>query len=177
MYKYNYRSDLKNHANFQRSTYAFGHEGGLVLCTWPKGNALSLPFIYCNEVWTGVEYQVASHLMFMGEVEKGLTIVRTCRKRYDGQIRNPFDEYEYGHWYARAMSSYSLLQGLTGTRYDAVDHTLYIDSRIGDFTSFLSAETGFGNVGLRNGRPYVTMAYGTLDIRKIMVSGVEMKPE
>jgi uncharacterized protein (DUF608 family) len=177
VYKYNYKSDLKNHANFQRSTYAFGHEGGLVLCTWPKGNALSLPFIYCNEVWTGVEYQVASHLMFMGEVEKGLDIVRTCRKRYDGQIRNPFDEYEYGHWYARAMSSYSLLQGLTGTRYDAVDHTLYINSRIGDFTSFISAETGFGNVGLRNGRPYVTMAYGTLDIRKIMVSGVEMKPE
>jgi uncharacterized protein (DUF608 family) len=177
VYKYNFIPDLKNHANFQRSTYAFGHEGGLVLCTWPKGNSLSLPFIYCNEVWTGIEYQVASHLMFMGEPEKGLDIVRACRSRYDGQVRNPFDEYEYGHWYARAMSSYSMLQALTGVRYDAVDQTLYIDSRVGDFTGFLAAGTGFGNVGLRNGRPFVNMAYGELNIRKIMVSGVEMKPD
>jgi len=175
VYRYNFKPDLKNHANFQRSTYAFGHEGGLVLCTWPKGGALSLPFIYCNEVWTGIEYQVASHLMLMGETEKGLEIVRTCRSRYDGRFRNPFDEYEYGHWYARSLSSYSLLQGLTGMRYDAVDHILYIDSGIGDFTGFISTETGFGNVGLRNGKPFVNMAIGTLDIKKIIVSGVEMK--
>ncbi len=59
--------------------------------------------------------------MMMGEVEKGLEIVRTCRDRYDGRVRNPFNEYECGHWYARAMSSYAMLQGLTGVRYDALD--------------------------------------------------------
>ena len=72
-------------SNQQRATYAAGNEGGLLLCTWPKGGRLTLPFIYCNEVWTGIEYQVASHLMFSGEVEKGLEIVRTCRERYDGK--------------------------------------------------------------------------------------------
>ena len=30
------------------------------------------------------------------------------------------------------MSSYAMLQALTGIQYDAVDSTLYIDSRIGD---------------------------------------------
>ena len=50
-----------------------------------------------------------------------------------GRIRNPFNEYECGNWYARAMSSYAMLEGLTGVRYDAVERTLYIDSRIGDF--------------------------------------------
>ena len=50
------------------------HEGGLLLCTWPKGGELSLPFAYSNEVWTGIEYQVASHLMMMGEVEKDLRL-------------------------------------------------------------------------------------------------------
>ncbi len=74
---------------------------------------LSLPFVYSNEVWTGIEYQVASHLMMIGEKEKAMKIVRAARKRYDGRIRNPFDEYECGHWYARAMSSYGMLQGLT----------------------------------------------------------------
>lgn len=173
VYKYNLKTDLRNHDNPQRPSYACGNEGGLLLCTWPKGGQLSLPFVYSNEVWTGIEYQVASHLMLKGEVEKGLEIVRTCRNRYDGQIRNPFDEYECGHWYARAMSSYGLLQGLTGVRYDAVDHTLYIDSKIGDFKSFLSTETGFGNVGLKNGNPFVKMVYGTLDVKKVVVSGVE----
>jgi hypothetical protein len=170
--KYNLKSDLRDHDNPQRPSYACGNEGGLLLCTWPKGGQLSLPFVYSNEVWTGIEYQVAGHLMLKGEIEKGLEIVRTCRNRYDGQIRNPFDEYECGHWYARAMSSYGLLQGLTGVRYDAVDHILYIDSKIGDFKSFLSTETGFGNVGLKNGNPFVKMVYGTLDVKKVVVSGV-----
>jgi len=132
-----------------------------------------LPFVYSNEVWTGIEYQVASHLMMKGEVDKGLDIVRECRKRYDGTVRNPFDEYECGHWYARAMASYGMLQGLTGVRYDAVDRILYIDSKIGDFKSFISTETGFGNVGLKNCEPYIDVVYGDIDIQKVMVSGVE----
>ena len=82
-----------------------------MLCTWPKGGELSLPFVYSNEVWTGIEYQVASHLMLMGLVEEGLEIVRACRDRYDGRVRNPFNEYECGHWYARAMSSYAPAAG------------------------------------------------------------------
>ncbi len=173
VYKYNFKHNLSDHVNPQRPTYALGNEGGLLLCTWPKGGKLSLPFVYSNEVWTGIEYQVASHLMLMGEVEKGLDIVRSARDRYDGTVRNPFDEYECGHWYARAMSSYGLLQGMTGVRYDAVDHILYIDSKIGDFKSFLATETGFGNVGLEKGKPFFKMVYGNLDVKKVIVSGVE----
>lgn len=171
VYKYNLKADLKDHDNPQRPSYASGNEGGLLLCTWPKGGQLSLPFVYSNEVWTGIEYQVASHLMLKGEIEKGLDIVRECRNRYDGIVRNPFNEYECGHWYARAMSSYGLLQGLTGVRYDGVNRILYIDSKVGDFTSFISLETGFGNVGLKNGKPFVKMMYGTINVKKVIVSG------
>ncbi len=173
VHKYNLRQVLYNHANPQRPTYAVGKDGGLLLCTWPKGGQLSLPFVYSNEVWTGIEYQVASHLMFKGEVEKGLEIVRKCRERYDGRIRNPFNEYECGNWYARAMSSYAILEGLTGVRYDAVDKTLYIDSKVGDFTGFLSTDTGFGNVGLKEGKPFMKVVFGTIDAKRVLVSGVE----
>jgi len=114
IHKYNLKHDLSEHVNPQRPTYACGAEGGLLLCTWPKGGALSLPFVYSNEVWTGIEYQVAAHLMLQGHPEEGLDIVRACRDRYDGSVRNPFNEYECGHWYARAMSSYGMLQGMTG---------------------------------------------------------------
>lgn len=175
IHKYNLKPILMDHINPQRPTFACSEDGGLLLCSWPKGGELSLPFVYSDEVWTGIEYQVASHLMFKGEVEKGLEIVRICRDRYDGTNRNPFDEIECGHWYARAMASYGMLQSLTGVWYDAVDRTLSIDSKIGDFKSFISTETGFGNVGLKNGEPFVNIVYGNVDIKKVVVSGREKR--
>ena len=109
VYRYNLVRDLSGHANPQRPGYALGREGGLLLCSWPDGDRPILPFVYSDEVWTGIEYQIASHLMMIGHVDEGLDIVRVCRARYDGVRRNPFNEYECGHWYARAMSSFALL--------------------------------------------------------------------
>jgi uncharacterized protein (DUF608 family) len=167
VHKYNFRRDLSNHVNPQRPGYAMGNEGGLLLCSWPKGNQPSLPFVYSNEVWTGIEYQVASHLMMAGEVEKGLDIVREARKRYDGTVRNPFNEYECGHWYARAMSSYALIQGLTGLFYDALESTLYVNSQIGNnFRCFIATENGYGLAGLKNGEPFFDVVYGQVEVKK-----------
>jgi len=168
LHRYNLKQDLSDFANPQRPTYACGNEGGLLLCTWPKGGQLSLPFVYSNEVWTGIEYQAASHMMRLGLVEQGLDVVRTCRRRYDGRVRNPFDEYECGHWYARAMSSYALLFGLSGARYDAVEKVLYLEPSIkGDFHSFFSAASGYGTVGLRDGKPFYEPKNGTLEVKEI----------
>jgi uncharacterized protein (DUF608 family) len=168
VYRHNFRKDLSDHANPQRAVFAFGDEGGLLLCTWPGGQKLTLPFIYSNEVWTGIEYQVASHLMLMGLVDEGLHIVRTCRDRYDGRSRNPFDEVEAGHWYARALASYGLLQGLSGARFDAVEKVLYLQPAIkGDFRSFLSTATGYGMVGVRNGAPFVDVVSGHIPYTQI----------
>jgi hypothetical protein len=168
VHKHNLKRDLSEHANPQRPSYACGAEGGLLLCSWPKGGKPSLPFVYSDEVWTGIEYQVASHLMLMGLVDEGLDIVRVCRDRYDGRIRNPFNEYECGHWYARAMSSYGLLQGLSGARYDAVDKVLYVEPTIkGDFRAFLATATGYGHVGVKGGKPFVEVTAGRIDIREI----------
>ena len=160
---------MYNHYNTQRPSYAMGGDGGLLLCTWPKGAKPTLPFVYSNEVWTGIEYQVASHLIMKGEVEKGLEIVRLCRNRYDGRRRNPFDEIECGHWYARAMSSYSILQALTGARYDAVTKTMYINSQIGDFKSFISTDTGFGTIELKNNQPLLHVVYGQIDVKNYQI--------
>jgi hypothetical protein len=128
----------------------------------------SLPFPYSNEVWTGIEYQAASHMIMMGLTSQGLEIVRACRARYDGKSRNPFDEYEWGHWYARAMASYGLIQALSGARYDAVDGVLHMrPAVIGDFRSFLSTATGYGTVGVTDGKPFVQVVSGRIDVREI----------
>ncbi|MCK5804485.1 MAG: hypothetical protein KAI66_16725 [Lentisphaeria bacterium] len=165
VHRYNLRSDLSDHINPQRPTFAVGDEGGLLLCSWPKGGQLSLPFVYSNEVWTGIEYQVASHLMLCGEVDRALEIVRLCRLRYDGQVRNPFDEYECGHWYARAMSSYGMLASLSGARYDAVTRTLHLKPMVeGDFRAFLCTATGYGTVGVEDGKTFLDVVSGHIDV-------------
>ena len=169
IHKHNLKHDLSMHANPQRPTFAMGDDGGLLLCSWPRGDKPLLPFVYSDEVWTGIEYQVASHLMLLGCVDEGLDVVRACRKRYDGVRRNPFNEYECGHWYARAMSSYGLIQGLTGVRYDAVTKTLYVDSKIGDFRSFLSTRAGFGTVRFENGKASLDVKWGEIPVEKTVV--------
>ena len=167
--KHNLKYDLSAHANPQRPTYALGGEGGLLLCTWPRGEKPLLPFVYSDEVWTGIEYQVAAHLMLIGCVEEGLDVVRVCRLRYDGVRRNPFNEFECGHWYARAMSSYGLLQGLTGLRYDAVSKTLYVGSQVGDFRALLSTQTGFGVVTFKSGQASVDVRSGIMPVEKTVI--------
>jgi hypothetical protein len=168
VHRHNLRHDLSAHANPQRSGYAFGSEGGLLVCSWPRGNALSLPLPYSNEVWTGVEYQVAAHLIMHGHLQEGLEIVRLCRRRYDGRVRNPFDEIECGHFYARALSSYSLLQALSGARYDAVEKKLTLRPAIaGDFRAFIATASGFGHVGVREGKPFLEVRHGEIELGEI----------
>jgi hypothetical protein len=101
-------------------------------------------------------------------VEAGLAIVRAVRTRYDGRWRNPFNEYECGHWYARAMASYGLLQALSGARYDAVDRVLHLRPAVsGDFRAFLATATGYGTVGVRHGRPFLEVMAGTIEVERV----------
>jgi uncharacterized protein (DUF608 family) len=177
VFKHNFRADLGGHTNPQRPTYALNAEGGLLLCTWPKGGEPSLPFVYSNEVWTGIEYQAASHLMLRGRVSDGLAIVEAARRRYDGRVRNPFNEYECGHWYGRALASYALIESLAGARYDAVDRALTLEPRIaGDFRSFLATATGYGTVGVRRGKPFVEVRSGTIAVDRIDYTPAAAKP-
>lgn len=172
VFRHNFKATLATHANTQRPTYALGDEAGLLLCTWPRGGRLTLPFPYADEVWTGIEYQAASHLMRMGRVDEGLAIVRAARRRYDGTKRNPFDEIECGHWYARAMASYALIQGLAGVRYDAVERTLYVAPAIEPpFTSFLCTARGFGKICVDREGVRVEVAAGEIAVDRVVRAG------
>jgi uncharacterized protein (DUF608 family) len=168
VHRYNFKKDMTEHVNTRRPFFACGDEAGLVLCTWPRGGRPLLAMVYADEVWTGVEYEVASHLIALGQIEEGLEIVRGCRNRYDGRVRSPFDEIEAGHWYARAMSSYALLQAFSGARFDAVEKILYLKPAIkGDFRGFLSTATGFGTVGVKNGKPFLEVVSGKIPYKEI----------
>ena len=120
IHAHNYRDSLSRHVNCQR-VYALNGEGGLLLCTWPQGDRPRLPFPYADEVWTGIEYQVAAHLIVEGWVDEGLSVISTARDRHDGLRRNPWNEVECGNHYARSMSSWAALLALSGFRLDAAN--------------------------------------------------------
>jgi hypothetical protein len=170
IFRHNFKTDLSQHANAQRPGYAMGHEPGLLLCSWPRGNKPTLPFVYSDEVWTGIEYQVASHLIDEGFVDEGLTIVKALRSRYDGRTRNPWNEYECGNWYARAMASYALVGALSGFRYSAVEKTLWFGPRLKTrpFRCFFSAASGFGTLALDGRVVSVQVIEGELAIEKLV---------
>ncbi len=170
VYRHNFKRSLKHHVAIIGGTTssAIGSEGGLLTCTWPKGGQPTLAFPYGGAVWTGIEYQAASHMILHGMVAEGLDIVRTARGRQEGIRRNPFDEVEAGHWYGRALSSYALLQALGGARYDAVDRTLYLRPALeGDYSCFLATASGYGQAGVRDGMPFLVVWSGDIDCRRI----------
>jgi len=172
IFEHNWKRDLTEHHSVQR-TYALNDEAGLLLCTWPAGGRPPLPFIYADEVWTGVEYQVAAHLFYEGFVDEGLVIVKGVRDRYDGLKRNPWDEFECGHHYARALASWSLILALSGYRYSAPHEAIGFSPRITPekFACFYSTGTGWGLFKQSATRKIqsaeLILRYGRLTLREV----------
>ncbi len=160
VYNHNYREDMMGHHNPQRG-YALGHEGGLLVCTWPDGSRPRIPFPYSDEAWTGMEYHVATHLIYEGYVTEALNIVRTARERYNGHNRNPWNEIECGNHYARSMSSYGVLMALSGIEYDAPNGVLRFSPRYNqkNYQSFYCAGNSWGIVEYKDGDCKVTPLY------------------
>ena len=150
IYRYNFKQSFYDHPNTQR-IYALNDEKGLLLCSWPKGGRPSLPFVYSDEVWTGIEFQVAAHTIYEGLVEEGLAIVKGIADRYDGLRRNPWNEVECGSHYARALASWSVLLALSGYRYSAKDQRMTFAPLINaeNFRCFFAAGSGWGRYSQR----------------------------
>lgn len=145
IYNHNFRHDFFGHPNTQR-LYALNDEKGLVLCSWPHGQRPALPFVYSDEVWTGIEYQVAAHLIYEGLVLEGLAITKGVRDRYDGERRNPWNEVECGSHYARALASWSLLTALSGYAWSAPERRLAFAPKITpeDFRALFTTGNAWG---------------------------------
>ena len=156
--------------------YAVNNNSGLLLCSWPNGERPDIPFVYSDEVWTGIEYQVATHLIYEGFIDEGLKIVESCRARHDGIERSPWNEVECGHHYARSLASYGVLLALTGFHCDAVNKVLSFNPVINkdDFKGFFCCADGWGiyhqtknTAGGYDGK--IETLYGDLSEYKIVV--------
>jgi len=143
--RYNLRANMIGHVQNPR-VYLREEEGGLLNCTWPKGGRREPVMLYSDEVWTGIEYAVAGLMFQEGMVEEGTEIARVARARHDGRVRNPWNEVECGDHYVRPMSSWAMLEALSGFLYDASQGKMSFDPRMKakDFRCLFVAAGGWG---------------------------------
>lgn len=109
IYKYNRGEDCVNNGHWKENAPDHGGQ-------W-------------TSVWSGTEYMLASHMIYEGMTEQGMEIARTVYDRYAKQGR-PWDHWECGDHYYRAMIVLTLLFAAQGFHYSAVDRRVVIDPRI-----------------------------------------------
>jgi len=126
---------------------------------------------YFAEVWTGLEYTLAQHQILAGHRDAGLVTVQLIRSRYDGARRNPFDEAECGHHYARAMASWGVWLAWTGFRYSAVTGQLALTLLEGDQPTFWSTGDAWGTAQLSPAGVTLDIREGALHLATICVNG------
>ena len=168
IYRENFRPNLSDHFNPCR-VYAYEDEAGLLVCSWPEGSdEPAMPVPYSEEVWTGLEYMLASHLIARGLVEEGLTIVRAARARHDGSRRNPYNDIECGSYYARSLSSYALLNAYCGLTFDQrIGEIGFKPAHEGDAVYFWSAGRGWGEIEFRGDTATLSVKGGELAISRL----------
>ena len=164
IFKYNFR---ENFVGFEQKPriYADDTDAGLLCCTWPKGGRPDgKAILYADEAWTGIEYQVAGHMLFEGMADEAFHIIKAARDRYDGRQRNPWNEVECGDHYVRPMASWWMLEAAAGYRWDAFRQSLSFAPRVeGDFRSFFITDTGWGTIS----ESELTVAYGEVALKEI----------
>ena len=161
LFRYNFRGLMKGLPQKPRKFVA-DEDAGMQMFTWPPGTEPPEKVIrYASEVMTGFEYAAAAAMIQAGLVREGFTVVRAIALRYDGRKRvgltpgnftswgysgNPFGDDECGKFYARAMSSWSLLLACQGFIYDGPAQTIGFCPtwKPDDHVSFFTAAEGWG---------------------------------
>jgi uncharacterized protein (DUF608 family) len=171
IYRYNYKRSLATHDTVQR-TFALNEESAMVICDYGKAERPRIPFPYYAEVMTGFEYSAATHMLYAGLVKEGVECIRNIRDRYDGEKRNPWNEAECGHHYARAMAAWSGVLALSGFRYRGQQGAVFIDGKhTTPFRSFWSTGTGWGVFTVApSGVHTIRVIEGTLPCRACSVN-------
>ncbi|GHO42089.1 GH116 family glycosyl-hydrolase [Ktedonospora formicarum] len=170
--QYNVRHGFRDFEHHYR-VFANDEDSGLLVCTWPHGGRPEIPVRYCDEVWTGMEYQVGVHCLFEGLHDEGLSILSALRQRYDGTHRNPYNEVECGDHYARAMAGWSMLEALSGFTYHAVKGLLSFAprERAPEFRVPFITGSGWGTFEWTEDHIRLTCAYGKIHIRQLSLPG------
>jgi hypothetical protein len=137
---------------------------------------------YWCEVWTGLEYVFALGLVQQDESAVAEEIVGAVRERFSGVRRNPYDEAECGHHYARAMSSWGLVVGLTGFDYDGRHGVMKFAEAKAPSRWFWSTGQAWGTLRQSGGSAgarsaQLEVAYGSVRVERAIIGGSLLRPQ
>ncbi|WP_370232461.1 GH116 family glycosyl-hydrolase [Cognatishimia sp.] len=162
IYDNNFHATLYDHVNPNR-VYAYEDEGGLNVATWPKPSTKPIvPVPYSEEIWTGHEYAVASHLILRDKEKEALDLVRAARNRHDGRRRSPWNEMECGSYYARSMSAFGAYSAWIGLKVDLPNDELRINKPKKHTHVFWATGTGCGTIENSGDAVRVNVTQGVL---------------
>lgn len=150
IWKYNWAPDVAPYNEKYKPFRWFISPGqaGLFTCTWPKSEYMPEGTMYKNEIWTGIEYQVAANLINEDYVTEGLAICRAIHDRYQPGFLNPYNEIECGDHYARAMASWGVYLALAGFKYNGPNGILGFAPKMTpkDFRAVFTFAEGWGSL-------------------------------
>lgn len=181
IWDYNWTPDVGPQTRLHLPERYYAHDGepGLLVCTWPFSSHPGEAGVrYRDEVWTGIEYQVATDMIFRGKTEEGLAMVKAVHSRYDGTKHNPWNEVECGDHYARAMASYGVLTAIQDYWYDGPKGVMGFAPKIGAdlFKGFFTSAEGWGNLSQTRTKTRqensVEVKYGRLTLSQLRLSVV-----
>ena len=180
IHRLNYVPDFGAWTNYMR-TYAVHGERGHIVMSYPKGLP-EHPMPYWPEVWTGLEYVYAIGLIQHGQAGLAEDAVAAARERFSGRRRNPFDEAECGHHYARAMASWGLVVALTGFRYDARQGLMTFAEVTQPTRWFWSTGSAWGTVqqtpdGPDGGRVELEVLSGSVRVEQLLAGERAFRPK
>jgi uncharacterized protein (DUF608 family) len=178
LWKYNFAPDVGPYRAAHKSGrwYAMAGEGGLLMCSWPKGQEQRVATgydYYFNECMTGFEYQAAGHMIWEGMVQEGLAITRAIHDRYHPSRRNPWNEVECGDHYARAMASYGVYLAACGFEHHGPKGHIGFAPRLSpdSFKAAFTTAEGWGTYSQKskigNLRSLIEVKWGQLRVRTI----------
>jgi len=148
VWKYNWAPDIGpyNAAHKPERWFARPGEPGLFTCTWPKSPYIAEGVRYKNEIWTGIEYQAAGHMVWEDMLDEALAICNGIEQRYHPAKHNPFNEVECGDHYARAFASWGVYTALAGYEYHGPKGHLGFTPRITpeNFRAAFTCAEGWG---------------------------------
>ncbi|SFP82005.1 GH116 family glycosyl hydrolase [Parafilimonas terrae] len=178
IWKYNWAPDVavQNKIHPPERTYASFGEPGLLVCTWPKSEHMGEKGVrYRDEVWTGIEYQVATNMIYDNMVDEALSIVKAVDKRYSPEKHNPWNEIECGDHYARAMASWGVMLALEDYYYNGPQGVISFNPKIqpSHFEGFFTTAEAWGNIkqDIQNNQQKnsIVLKYGNLALQQIQL--------
>ncbi|MBE6589469.1 MAG: hypothetical protein E7643_04755 [Ruminococcaceae bacterium] len=182
LYRYNYVSSMRDVENMWR-LFAVDDEAGTIICSYPdRFEKPIIPIPYCEEVMTGFEYAAAGLMLANGYTTECETMVKAIRDRYDGEKRNPWDEIECGHNYARTMASYALMLLWSGFAFDMTEKYVgFFPVTEGDGQYVWSVGNTWGKVCFEakkctlavRGAPLTLAAFGLKDARSVTLARID----